>query len=225
LSLIELARLTAGQAELLTDYHRRWEGVRMSTARADRRAAESGIVKAYRRAALAPPERVVWCNGPLDVARSAKDASLQSAGENVKALIVDRTIREATHAADRTVSNEVRGQIGQVFRRRPINPVSTAVTAAVTLDNRVANGEAQPRSLRLRRRKGMENAAYSFRIEARPCVMHCHNNCIVTTRLADHVEHPAAAGRGVHSFDGVANKIEDYLLQLASIAVNERQLG
>src|SRR5688572_28302893 len=71
LSLIELARLSAGQTELLTDTHRRWEGVRMSTARADRSAAESGIVKAYRGAALAPPERVVWCNGPLDVARSA----------------------------------------------------------------------------------------------------------------------------------------------------------
>jgi hypothetical protein len=135
LSLTELVRLTAGQAELLTDYHRRWEGVRMSTARADRSAAESGILEAYRGAALSPPERVVWCNGPLDVARSAKDASLQSAGENVKALIVDRTIREATHAADRAVSNEVRSQIGHVFRRRPIDPVSSSVTAAVTLDN------------------------------------------------------------------------------------------
>lgn len=107
----------------------------MSTARADRSAAESGIRKAYQGADLAPPERVVWCNGPLDVARSAKDASLQSAGENVKALVVDRTIREATHAVDRSVSNEVRSQIGHVFRRRPMDPVSVAVAAAVTLDN------------------------------------------------------------------------------------------
>lgn len=135
MSPIELVRLSAGQAERLTEFHRRWEGVRMSTARADRSAAESGIRKAYQGADLAPPERVVWCNGPLDVARSAKDASLQSAGENVKALVVDRTIREATHAVDRSVSNEVRSQIGHVFRRRPMDPVSVAVAAAVTLDN------------------------------------------------------------------------------------------
>lgn len=135
MSPIELVRLSAGQAERLTEFHRRWEGVRMSTARADRSAAESGIRKAYLGADLAPPERVVWCNGPLDVARSAKDASLQSAGENVKALVVDRTIREATHAVDRSVSNEVRSQIGHVFRRRPMDPVSVAVAAAVTLDN------------------------------------------------------------------------------------------
>jgi hypothetical protein len=135
LSQIELARLSAGQAELLAVFHRRWEGVRMSTARADRIAAEEGIHKAYRGAALAPPERVVWCDGPLDVARSAKDASLQSAGENVKAVVVDRTIREATHAADRSVGAEVRSQISHVFRRRPIDPVSAAVAAAVTLDN------------------------------------------------------------------------------------------
>lgn len=135
MSPIELVRLSAGQAERLTEFHRRWEGVRMSTARADRSAAESGIRKAYLGADLAPPERVVWCNGPLDVARSAKDASLQSAGENVKALVVDRTIREATHAVDRSVNNEVRSQIGHVFRRRPMDPVSVAVAAAVTLDN------------------------------------------------------------------------------------------
>lgn len=135
MSPIELVRLSAGQAERLTEFHRRWEGVRMSTARADRSAAESGIRKAYQGADLAPPERVVWCDGPLDVARSAKDASLQSAGENAKALVVDRTIREATHAVDRSVSNEVRSQIGHVFRRRPMDPVSVAVAAAVTLDN------------------------------------------------------------------------------------------
>jgi hypothetical protein len=47
------------------DLVRHWIAVGLSTAAADRPRAEAAVRDAYRRAGLAPPERVAWCGSPL----------------------------------------------------------------------------------------------------------------------------------------------------------------
>lgn len=105
----------------------------MSTARADRAMAAAGVENCYRAAGLAPPERIIWCDGPIDLAQSCAETGAASAGDNVKANIVDDVLREAAHAIDHALSRDVRTQISSVFRTRPPNLVSTAVAATVTL--------------------------------------------------------------------------------------------
>lgn len=133
MSRIELDQLSPEQLALLPQYHARWERVRVSTVRADRAAAEAGTVAAYRAAGLAAPERIIWCDGPIDVARSCADTGLSAAGDNVKVPLVDAVVRQAAYAVDACVSSQVRKRIAATFRAQPTNPISTAVAAAVTL--------------------------------------------------------------------------------------------
>jgi hypothetical protein len=113
----------------------------MSTARADRAAAEAATIAAYRAAGLAPPERIVWCDGPIDVARSCADTGLSAAGDNVKSQLVDAVVRQAAYAVDGSVNGQVRTRIAATFRAHPTNPVSAAVTTAVTLHDPLARGQ------------------------------------------------------------------------------------
>lgn len=133
MSRIELSQLSPEQLALLPQYHARWERVRISTARADRPAAEAGTIAAYRAAGLAAPERIVWCDGPVDVARSCAATGLAAAGDNVKSPLVDAVVRHAAYAVDASVSAQVRTRVAATFRTQPANPVSTAVATAVTL--------------------------------------------------------------------------------------------
>jgi len=133
LSRIELARLSAEQVVALSRQHARWEGIRTSTARADRAAANDGVKAAYRAARLAPPDEIIWCEGPLEVARAGAQTGHAVAGENVKALIVDSVLRDVAYAVDAAIGSEVRTQIAGTFRTHPPNQTSAAVIAAVTL--------------------------------------------------------------------------------------------
>jgi hypothetical protein len=93
LSRIELTRLSPEQAARLADYRGRWERVRMSTAPADRQAAAAAVETAYRVAGLAPPGRIEWCDGPVELARSCAETGAAVAGDNVKATVVDEVLR------------------------------------------------------------------------------------------------------------------------------------
>jgi hypothetical protein len=59
----------------LKTYLDRWARVRMSCEPAGRPAAEEGIRHAYAAAGLAPPDRIVWCGGPMEIARQIATAS------------------------------------------------------------------------------------------------------------------------------------------------------
>jgi hypothetical protein len=135
LSRIELTRLSPEQAARLADYRGRWERVRMSTAPADRQAAAAAVETAYRVAGLAPPGRIEWCDGPVELARSCAETGAAVAGDNVKATVVDEVLREAAYAIDHALGREVRSQISSAFRSRPPNPVSVAVATAVTMSD------------------------------------------------------------------------------------------
>jgi hypothetical protein len=107
LSLIEVPRLSEPQAERLAEYGERWARLRSSTAACDRAAAEEGVVEAYSAAGLAPPREIVWTGGPLELAQLwARDRN--TAGENVRSLVVDQVCRKAEIAVDRAVGLAVR---------------------------------------------------------------------------------------------------------------------
>jgi hypothetical protein len=75
----------------LKAYLDRWASVRMSCEPADRQAAEEGIRRTYAAAGLAPPDRIVWCGGPMEIAKRLATASPEDPiGANVKAEVFDR---------------------------------------------------------------------------------------------------------------------------------------
>jgi len=62
-----MAHVDAGREDLFQDYRDTWLRIGLSTAAADREAAECGIAEAYRAAGFKPP-RIVWCGSPLAMA-------------------------------------------------------------------------------------------------------------------------------------------------------------
>ena len=74
----------------LKTYLDRWAAVCMSCEAAERPAAENGIRWAYAAAGLVPPERIVWCGGPMEIAKRLATASPdEPIGANVKAEVFD----------------------------------------------------------------------------------------------------------------------------------------
>jgi hypothetical protein len=68
------------------DYLNRLASRHLSCAPAERPAAEEGICLAYRAAGLAPPERVEWCGGPVEIAAQLASVSADAViGANVQA--------------------------------------------------------------------------------------------------------------------------------------------
>jgi hypothetical protein len=81
----------AAPFEDLKLYLDRWASTRMSCAAADRPLAEEGIRQAYAAAGLAPPDRIAWCGGPMEIAKRLADASPDDPiGANVKGDIFDK---------------------------------------------------------------------------------------------------------------------------------------
>ena len=61
--------------DALKEYLDRWAAAHLSCEPADRRTAEEGVRDAYASAGLAPPQRIVWCGGPLEIAEHLAAAS------------------------------------------------------------------------------------------------------------------------------------------------------
>src|SRR4249920_1882363 len=75
----------------LKEYLDRWAAAHLSCEPADRRTAEKGVRLAYATAGLAPPQRIIWCGGPLEIAKHLADASpADEFGANVKAQTFDQ---------------------------------------------------------------------------------------------------------------------------------------
>jgi hypothetical protein len=80
----------ASAMQALGDYLNRWAAAHLSCEPADRQTAEEGIRLAYATAGLPPPARIVWCGGPLEIARQLAAASpTDLIGRNVKAEVFD----------------------------------------------------------------------------------------------------------------------------------------
>jgi hypothetical protein len=76
--------------EALKAHLERWAFDCASCAPANRKAAEEGICLAYQEVGLAPPERITWCGGPIEIAKQLAAASAgDHIGVGVKAQIFD----------------------------------------------------------------------------------------------------------------------------------------
>jgi hypothetical protein len=83
--MLDVAPMDALEQHLL-----RWAALRSSCAATDRKTAEAGIRLAYQAAGLAPPARIIWCGGPIEIARLLGSATAgDQIGANVKAQIFD----------------------------------------------------------------------------------------------------------------------------------------
>jgi hypothetical protein len=82
--------LASPQIDALRHHFDRWAAIRLSCRPADRRTAEQGIRLAYAAAGLAPPKRIIWCGGPVEIASQLAAASTTvPIGASVKQEIFD----------------------------------------------------------------------------------------------------------------------------------------
>jgi hypothetical protein len=80
----------ASPLDSLSEYLDRWAAAHLACEPANRSQAEEGVRLAYATAGLEPPERIVWCGSPLDIAgRLASVGSTDRVGPNVKVQIFD----------------------------------------------------------------------------------------------------------------------------------------
>jgi hypothetical protein len=72
-------------AQDLSEYLDSWAAARLSCKPADRTTAEDGVRLAYIAAGLQPPQRIIWCSSPFDMAeRLAGVDRNDDTGANVK---------------------------------------------------------------------------------------------------------------------------------------------
>jgi hypothetical protein len=102
----------------------RWKGNRLSTAPADRAAAEDGVRMAYREAGLAPPS-IVWHDGPVSLATSWASASCR-AGTNASDTVIITPYRQAVRRLE-----ALDDRCAALLRDRFGDDCSCAVSAAV----------------------------------------------------------------------------------------------
>ena len=63
----KIESLTARQEARFAEFVEAWTRVGLSTDPADRPRAEAAIAEMYRRAGVAPPQKIVWCGSPLSL--------------------------------------------------------------------------------------------------------------------------------------------------------------
>jgi hypothetical protein len=81
----------ASPLNALSAYLDRWAAAHLSCEPADREIAENGVRLAYAAGGLEPPARIVWCGGPLEIARNLAAADLHDRiGDNVKTEVFNR---------------------------------------------------------------------------------------------------------------------------------------
>jgi len=122
---IEYDALTPEQTAALEAYRTRWATIRRSTEPADRGAAEEGVRLAYHAAALKPPARYVWCEGPVALSHQTRRIS-RADGANVKSAVIHRLHRQVASLVGRRVSKRVRTAVAGV-----VSPVDALLASAV----------------------------------------------------------------------------------------------
>jgi hypothetical protein len=101
--------LSGDQFARLAECRAAWAAARTSTAPANRAVAEEGVQDAYRAAGLPPPQRIIWCLGPVAMARAWTEALGQDRiGTNVKPILVDAVQSRVVMDIDARVSASVR---------------------------------------------------------------------------------------------------------------------
>jgi hypothetical protein len=121
-------RSSRGRDWSLEAFKSEWTAHRVSTTPADRAAAEEGVIIAYWDAGLAPP-RIIWCDGPVELAIRWASAG-RGIGDNARELIIDRPHRRAKRLLSLLPEDRMQC-VRQAFACDASHTVSAAVHAAV----------------------------------------------------------------------------------------------
>jgi hypothetical protein len=85
----------ASPIDALSEYLDGWAAAHLSCEPANRTLAEEGVRLAYAAAGFEPPQCIVWCGGPLEIAgQLASACSTDRVGSNVKVHIFDHVHRK-----------------------------------------------------------------------------------------------------------------------------------
>src|SRR5204862_105547 len=84
-------------------------------------------------AGLPPPREIGWAGGPMEIANGWARAS-NTAGDNVRALVVDLVCRKAEAAVDRAVGLAVRVSLAGEPRLARVPPFCASIDEAVLRD-------------------------------------------------------------------------------------------
>src|SRR5262245_17119986 len=77
-----------------------WAATRLPCDPADRETAERGVRLAYRAAGLEPPATIIWCRGPVEIARSvARAVPRRRLGGNARTKVYDEVCAQLGMAA------------------------------------------------------------------------------------------------------------------------------
>jgi hypothetical protein len=133
--MLETAHLDALECRL-----ERWAARRFSCAPSDRDTAEEGIRLTYRAVDLPPPQRIIWCGGPVEIAkRLAAIGAGDRIGANVRATIIDGGLRRIATFAE-IFCKEIVVAASDISNKRPtakydlleqVNGVSAAINRIV----------------------------------------------------------------------------------------------
>lgn len=131
----------------LKDYFNSWAIRHLSCEPADRSAAEESIHRAYRAANLAPPDTIVWCGGPVEIAAQLASASADAViGANVrnelhfdlqqKIILLSEIYRNEIPIAERQLANLSRASTAT-------NEYEKCRQAAADINERVDNAVSE----------------------------------------------------------------------------------
>jgi hypothetical protein len=122
--------LTADQEGRLSKYRDLWTDIRLGVWPVDRPAAEAAVVRAYECAGLAPPKRIRWARGPIELARLRVESE-DDLGPGVKSQILDAVRSSAVAHVEARTSALVRSAVFHGVRSPVAELVAMAVNVAV----------------------------------------------------------------------------------------------
>jgi hypothetical protein len=107
LSRIEIAALSEAQLGQLPVYGTRWDALRSASSPPDHSGVANWVRNAYAAGGVPAPAEIIWERGPAELA-VAWAKRRRTAGDNVRALMIDAVRRKAEATADRAISLPVR---------------------------------------------------------------------------------------------------------------------
>ena len=108
--------------------------------------------------------------------------------------------------------------------RAVIAVVDGPQTAAVSFDDRMADGQSHPHAFGLGREERIENPSLVFRRDADTGVADGDEHFIGVLHPGRDHEKPRPAGDAAHCFNAIQDQIHDYLLQLDPVGHDGREI-
>jgi len=123
--------LSPAQWSALRAYRDRWHALRQSTIPLETSKTEEAVRALYRSAGFKAPT-IVWCGGPISIARSvASPLSKLRPGSNVRTALVDRMLDRASSMVRKTLGLPAWVSVVDELQVKAPDPIGATVRNAV----------------------------------------------------------------------------------------------